>query len=207
LSKPSKNRVVRALSGRQAAAAAMFAAICAAFYFGAKRGGDTKSEPSREVAAANLPAKPQAPPETAATEPAAPTAAVLTKSGSEALTAAPPELPKMKSDSSPADKPKMAALSPSNKAELNKAELSAAAASITAKLEAPNPAMCTLNLNTIPASRVAIDGRDLGMTPKMGISVQPGTHVVMFANEGGKKVTSAQCKAGEQKSVVMRFPI
>ena len=37
--------------------------------------------------------------------------------------------------------------------------------------------------------------------------VQPGTHVVMFANEGGKKVTSAQCKAGEQKTVVVRLPI
>src|SRR5213075_435564 len=138
-------------------------------------------------AAANLPAQPPAPAQTVASEPAAdPTNASTPnpKSSSEAVTAAPTELPKMKSESSPAERPKVAALSP-----------------------APNPAACTLNLNTIPASRVALDGRDLGMTPKSGISVQPGTHGVLFANEGGKKVTSAQCKAGEQKTVMMRLPI
>jgi hypothetical protein len=64
-----------------------------------------------------------------------------------------------------------------------------------------------MNFNTIPPSRVALDGRDLGMTPKLGVSVPPGTHVVTFANAGGKKVTSAPCKPGEQKTVSMRLPI
>src|SRR5262249_6369712 len=117
--------------------------------------------------------------------------------------------------------PKKAASSPSNKAELAAAPASVAAKAEAPKAEAeeaeapkagaqksaPNPAACTLNLNTIPASRVAIDGRELGMTPKIGVSVQPGMHIVVFVSEGGKKVTSAQCKAGEQKTVIMKLPI
>ena len=57
------------------------------------------------------------------------------------------------------------------------------------------------------ARRIALDGRDLGMTPKLNVSVPPGTHVVTFANAEGKKVTSASCKPGEQKTVSMRLAI
>jgi hypothetical protein len=175
--RPSKNRFEHALSGKRAAAIAAFAALFAVVYF-AKRGQDAKPEPSKDIAAANLPAQPQSPPPTVAAEPAASNP----KSDSEAITAPPSEPPKVPKESSPTEK-------------------AAAHKTIT------NPTTCTLNLNTIPASRVTLDGRELGMTPQLGISVQPGSHIVMFANEGGKKVTPAPCKAGEQKTVVLRLPI
>jgi hypothetical protein len=196
LSKPSKTRFVRALSSRYAAAAAVLAALCATGYF-AKRGQDTKSEPSRDVAAGNLPAQPQASPPTIATEPAANSAAVLTLQAVETKPTPPPVATEPKKDPP--------------KAKTSEAPKTLALATEVPKAGAPksalNPAMCTLNLNTIPASHVALDGRDLGMTPKMGISAEPGSHIVIFENAGGKKVTSAQCKAGEQKSVVVRLPI
>jgi serine/threonine-protein kinase len=78
-------------------------------------------------------------------------------------------------------------------------------AKIDPKAVPPPAGKCTLNLNSIPASRINLDSHDIGMTPKVGLTVAPGTHIVMFANEGGKKVTSATCKAGEQKTVAMRL--
>jgi hypothetical protein len=185
LPKPSKNWFERMPLGKQAAGAALLAAICAAGYFGAKRSENTRADPSREVAAASLPG----PAEIVAIEPAAKTAAVLTLQAPETTP----------SPSQVATEPKKHDPRNALETEVAKAET---------QKSAPNPTTaCTLNLNTIPASRVAIDGRDLGMTPKIGISVQPGTHVVMFENAGGKKITSAQCKAGEQKTVTIRLPI
>lgn len=64
----------------------------------------------------------------------------------------------------------------------------------------------TLNLNSIPVTTVLLNGRPLGQTPKVGVTVNPGTHTVVFMHpERGRKRGSATVKAGETKTVVVRF--
>jgi hypothetical protein len=62
-----------------------------------------------------------------------------------------------------------------------------------------------LNLNSIPASNVILDGRPLGSTPKVGITVPAGSHTVIFIGETGRKATSVTCKAGETKAAIVRI--
>lgn len=65
----------------------------------------------------------------------------------------------------------------------------------------------TLNINSIPVSNVILDGRPLGQTPRVGISVPPGSHTVVFVHpEHGRKVRSANVKAGKSVTVAVRFP-
>jgi hypothetical protein len=192
----------RARSTKRAAAVAAIAAALAAAFFGVKRGVAPISAPSREVAAAIPAPEPQAQPEAVPADPIAAAAAIPTPetpeptpSPSPAATEHPSKMAKV---SPPADNHKDAQPSASDRAEL---------AAIALQVGAPKAAACTMNFNTIPPSRITLDGRDLGMTPKLGVSVPPGTHVVTFANAGGKKVTSAPCKPGEQKTVSMRLAI
>lgn len=71
---------------------------------------------------------------------------------------------------------------------------------------APIEANATLNINSIPVSKVVLDGRPLGSTPKVGVSVSPGTHTVVFVHPvHGKKTVSITVKAGETKAVPMKF--
>jgi len=65
----------------------------------------------------------------------------------------------------------------------------------------------TLNINAIPVSNVLLDGRPMGQTPKMGVSVAPGSHTVMFVNsEHGRKSKSVTVEAGKTQTVVVKFP-
>jgi serine/threonine-protein kinase len=65
----------------------------------------------------------------------------------------------------------------------------------------------TLNLNSIPVSNVILDGRPLGATPKLGISVPPGSHTVIFVHaEHGRKAKSVSVTAGKTVPVVVKFP-
>jgi hypothetical protein len=78
------------------------------------------------------------------------------------------------------------------------------------KPEAPKVAQvgvpgCVFNINSMPSSRVAIDGHDLGATPKLGFVASPGMHVLTFATEDTKKVVSAPCKPGEHRTIAMRL--
>lgn len=61
----------------------------------------------------------------------------------------------------------------------------------------------TINLNSIPASSVVLDGKPIGTTPQRGVSVSAGTHTVLFVNaeQGFKKQVSVTVGAGETKSV------
>jgi serine/threonine-protein kinase len=61
----------------------------------------------------------------------------------------------------------------------------------------------TLNMNSIPASSVVLDGKPLGSTPQIGVSVSAGTHTVLFVNadQGFKKQVSVTVAAGETKKV------
>lgn len=64
----------------------------------------------------------------------------------------------------------------------------------------------TLNINSLPVSRILLDGSPLGETPKTGVQVSAGTHTVTFVNpEHGKKSVSVTVKAGETKPVTVRF--
>jgi len=64
---------------------------------------------------------------------------------------------------------------------------------------------CTLNINSIPASNVTVDGHSVGATPKLGISVAAGTHTVMLTTNTARKATSTTCSAGEEKTIAMRL--
>jgi hypothetical protein len=71
---------------------------------------------------------------------------------------------------------------------------------------APLPAMTTLSLNSIPIANVVLDGRPLGSTPKLGVSVTPGNHVVVFVHaELGRRVQSVNVPAGGRQTVAVRF--
>lgn len=64
----------------------------------------------------------------------------------------------------------------------------------------------TLNLNSIPVSNVILDGRPLGPTPKMAVSVPAGTHTVIFVHpEHGRKAKSVSVTAGKTIPVVVKF--
>jgi serine/threonine-protein kinase len=75
---------------------------------------------------------------------------------------------------------------------------------------APKPAATgngTVNLNAIPVSNVLLDGRPMGQTPRMGVSVPPGPHTVVFVNsEFGRKAKTINVEAGKSATVVVRFP-
>ncbi|HKO53014.1 MAG TPA: PEGA domain-containing protein, partial [Polyangiaceae bacterium] len=65
----------------------------------------------------------------------------------------------------------------------------------------------TVNLNAIPPSNVLLDGRPMGQTPRMGVSVPPGPHTVVFVNaEHGRKAKTINVEAGKTATVVVRFP-
>ncbi|MDI3290304.1 serine/threonine-protein kinase [Polyangium sp. 15x6] len=64
----------------------------------------------------------------------------------------------------------------------------------------------TLNINSIPVSKVVLDGRPLGSTPKVGLSVPAGTHTVTFIHpEKGKQTVTVTVKAGESKTAAVKF--
>jgi serine/threonine-protein kinase len=63
-----------------------------------------------------------------------------------------------------------------------------------------------LNLNSIPASNVILNGRPLGSTPKVGVQVTPGPQTVVFVHpELGRKVMSGTVAAGETKTFNARL--
>ncbi len=80
---------------------------------------------------------------------------------------------------------------------------------VSSKSDATKPepaAAAKLNINSIPRANVVLDGRPLGMTPQIGVSVSPGSHTVVFVHpELGRKVASTSVKAGGTSSVGVRF--
>jgi len=63
-----------------------------------------------------------------------------------------------------------------------------------------------LNLNSIPASAVLLDGQPLGRTPKLNVAVKPGPHVVVFAHpEQGRRARTVSVEVGERQTVAVKF--
>jgi serine/threonine-protein kinase len=81
-----------------------------------------------------------------------------------------------------------------------------------ATAEKPAPAAAAggeafLNINSIPASSVVLDGKPIGNTPKVKVSVTPGTHTVLFINseQGLKKSITVTVGAGETKPAIAKL--
>jgi hypothetical protein len=64
-----------------------------------------------------------------------------------------------------------------------------------------------LNINSLPASTVVLDGKPLGTTPKVHVQVSPGTHTIMFVNaeQSLKKSISVTVGAGETKAAFAKL--
>jgi hypothetical protein len=63
----------------------------------------------------------------------------------------------------------------------------------------------TLNINSIPASTILLDGTPKGTTPKVGISVSAGPHTVLFVNKGVRKAVTVNVPAGGKATAMTRF--
>lgn len=75
---------------------------------------------------------------------------------------------------------------------------------------APRPAAAsgtgTLNINSIPVSNVLLDGRPVGSTPKIGLTVSAGPHTVVFIHpQHGRKVYPVTVTAGKVSTAAVRF--
>jgi serine/threonine-protein kinase len=65
---------------------------------------------------------------------------------------------------------------------------------------------CLFNLNSIPVAKVTFDGEPMGVTPKIGVMVAPGTHVVTFEHlDYGTMTKTVACEGGESKVVGVRL--
>ncbi len=86
-------------------------------------------------------------------------------------------------------------------------EAPAPVAAAPAPAAAAEGAEAFLNINSIPPSTCILDGRSLGSTPKMHISVKPGAHTVKFVNadQGLTKTVSISVGAGETKPAIARL--
>jgi serine/threonine-protein kinase len=63
----------------------------------------------------------------------------------------------------------------------------------------------TLNINSIPRSNVLLDGKPIGQTPKIGITVSAGTHTVVFIKDEERKTSTITVPEGGNKTVAVRF--
>jgi hypothetical protein len=63
-----------------------------------------------------------------------------------------------------------------------------------------------LNVNSIPVSRVLVDGAALGETPRVDIELSPGIHTVTFVHPDlGRKSVSVNIKAGQTATAAVKL--
>jgi serine/threonine-protein kinase len=84
---------------------------------------------------------------------------------------------------------------------------SAPAAVVAAARPAAGGGEGFLNINSIPPSTCFLDGKALGTTPRVHISVSAGSHVVKFVNadQGLTKTVTVSVGTGETKPAVARL--
>jgi serine/threonine-protein kinase len=64
----------------------------------------------------------------------------------------------------------------------------------------------TLSLTSDPPSNVLLDGKPIGSTPKVGLSVSPGTHTVLFVHPTlGRARAAAKLAPGQKKTLRAKF--
>lgn len=71
--------------------------------------------------------------------------------------------------------------------------------------QAPLPAF--LNINSIPPSTCSLDGKPLGDTPQMRVTVSPGRHVVRFERDGASASAVVTIAAGETKVATAKLAV
>jgi serine/threonine-protein kinase len=78
-----------------------------------------------------------------------------------------------------------------------------------AEAEDPAPAEpvgnATLQLTSTPPSNVLLDGKPLGTTPLRDVSVEPGTHRVIFIHGAERKPKTVDAAAGSNQTVSVSF--
>ncbi|APS00158.1 carboxypeptidase regulatory-like domain-containing protein [Pajaroellobacter abortibovis] len=64
-----------------------------------------------------------------------------------------------------------------------------------------------LNINSIPPALIQLDGKSLGNTPKLNLTVSPGSHTILFTNkeEGIQKTMTITLKPGETKTAAVKL--
>jgi len=76
----------------------------------------------------------------------------------------------------------------------------------TEEVSEPEPAgNATLNLTSTPPSNVLLDGKPLGTTPLRGVSVEPGTHRVIFIHGAERKPKTVEAAPGSDQTVSVTF--
>lgn len=64
----------------------------------------------------------------------------------------------------------------------------------------------TLDFTSAPSAGVILDGQPLGMSPRLGVRVKPGSHVVVFVHpDKGRILRSVMVEAGARQAVAVRF--
>lgn len=96
---------------------------------------------------------------------------------------------------------------PASRAPVRHTPAPARAAVSRASAPAPAAGKGVLNINSIPVSKVILDGVPKGTTPVIGVKVAPGTHTVVFQHpEHGRKVRAVTVQAGKTATAAVRFP-
>ena len=63
-----------------------------------------------------------------------------------------------------------------------------------------------ININSIPFTRVVLDGRVLGGTPLVGVTVSPGEHTVLFVDfDGERRLKKINVDPGRTVLAAVRF--
>jgi serine/threonine-protein kinase len=77
----------------------------------------------------------------------------------------------------------------------------------TSSASASSGGDATLNINSFPASAVVLDGKPLGQTPQLHISVPAGEHTVTFINsdQNLKKTMKVTVSGGDTKPVIAKL--
>jgi hypothetical protein len=71
---------------------------------------------------------------------------------------------------------------------------------------APGAREGIININSIPVSAVLLDGRPLGGTPHVGVTVSPGEHRVVFIHpERGRRYQTVNVDVGRTVLAAVRF--
>lgn len=87
----------------------------------------------------------------------------------------------------------------------------ALAAPMTPRVPRPAPARTAsattarLNINSVPAANIVLNGRPLGQTPKLGVRVTPGAHTVVFVRGSKRVVRTAVVRDGQTLVVASRL--
>jgi hypothetical protein len=77
----------------------------------------------------------------------------------------------------------------------------------TAEEAEPKPEMGSLEILCNPPTKVAVDGKEIGVTPIKNHKVEPGSHDVTFMDEeSGNRTMSVNVGPGEGRTVISDRP-